>query len=415
VRLLLVHHFFQPDDVVSARLYSQLAAEQAKRGWDVTVLTSNRACRRPDVEFARSASWPGVHVVRAWRPPWTQASPLSRLANSGWLLGAWLAKLIGPGSLERFDAVIVGTDPAFAPLLLIPMRAFRKDGLLATWTFDLYPEAITAFDTANDVGRPRASPIGAALVPLARRLMRRAYASADLLANLGTGMAARLAAYEVPGRNETFTPWSPLEPSEPSPPDPRVRARLFPGAELGLLYAGTLGRAHDFRPFLELSRRCRARSGNTIGFAFACGGHRRKDLERALGRLDTNVRLIEPCPEQELLARLEAADMHLVSVRDAWEGIVMPTKFFGALAVGRPVLYAGPPDGDLAERTRTHDVGFTLTDVDEAEARLHALLDDRRTLTRWGENAWAVYRERYARSVVNDRIDAVLRGMLRAR
>jgi len=46
-RLLVCYHFFHPDDVVSARMFSDLAAEQVRRGWDVTALASNRTWSDP--------------------------------------------------------------------------------------------------------------------------------------------------------------------------------------------------------------------------------------------------------------------------------------------------------------------------------------------------------------------------------
>ena len=50
-RLLLAYHFFHPDDVVSARIFSDFAVEQQRRGWEVTVVTSNRSCFDPACSF----------------------------------------------------------------------------------------------------------------------------------------------------------------------------------------------------------------------------------------------------------------------------------------------------------------------------------------------------------------------------
>ncbi|NLE89793.1 MAG: glycosyltransferase family 4 protein, partial [Dehalococcoidales bacterium] len=43
--ILILYHFYPPDDVISARHFSDLAEGLANRGWDVTVYTSNRYCR----------------------------------------------------------------------------------------------------------------------------------------------------------------------------------------------------------------------------------------------------------------------------------------------------------------------------------------------------------------------------------
>jgi hypothetical protein len=137
-----------------------------------------------------------------------------------------------------------------------------------------------------------------------------------------------------------------------------VRAELFGDAKLGLLYSGNLGRAHDFADLLTLARACRARSGSEIVFCFACRGHRLEELKAAVTPEDSNVRIAAFCAESELASQLEAADLHLLSLQPAWSGLVVPSKFFGSLAVGRPVVYTGPSDSDIARWVSTLGVGY---------------------------------------------------------
>ena len=46
--ILLIYHFFHPDTVISARLFSDLAEELAKDN-DVTVFTGNRLIRSDEI------------------------------------------------------------------------------------------------------------------------------------------------------------------------------------------------------------------------------------------------------------------------------------------------------------------------------------------------------------------------------
>jgi hypothetical protein len=88
-RLLLCYHFFHPDPVVSARMFSDLAQEQERRGWRVTVLTSNRLWHAPAEILPARQSWSGVDIRRLFRPPFDQARPRQRLANSAWMVSGW--------------------------------------------------------------------------------------------------------------------------------------------------------------------------------------------------------------------------------------------------------------------------------------------------------------------------------------
>jgi colanic acid biosynthesis glycosyl transferase WcaI len=404
-KLLLFYHFFHPDDVVSARQYSDFAREQQARGWDVVVVTSNRACHDPAIKFPAHEVWEGVEIQRTFRPAWSQARPLSRLGNAGALLASWTLQSM---RLPRADAIVIGSDPTFAALLAIPLRAARPRTPILHWCFDLYPEAIEA----EDLGK-----LGA-LAPAARGLMRQAYRRCDVLVDIGSAMRDRLATYGSGARQATLVPWALVEPESPPNPDPAVRAALFRDAKLGLLYAGTLGRAHDFGQILQLARACRARSGRTISFCFACRGNRVAELRNALTPADDNITLAPFAAESELAARLASADLHVVSLRQEWAGVVVPSKFFASLAMGRPVVYFGPATSEIAAWVRELDVGFHVGDTPDLTAvvdRLHAIALDGTSLQNWKSRVHATYVNRFSRRIINDRWDTLLRETVAAR
>ena len=406
-RLLVCYHFFHPDDVVSARMFTDLAVEQARRGWDVTALACNRSWRDPNARLPAHEEWNGIHIHRVFRPSWDQARPVQRLGNSAWMLAAWFLRTL---RLGRFDAIVIGSDPAFSPLLAIALRIAYPRAAIVHWCFDLYPEAIVA---------EGAGTAAVALAPAARGLMALAYQRYDALVDIGPRMQERLAGYGSAARQETLVPWALTEAEQPVAVDSAARAALFPGAKLALLYSGTMGRAHDFAALLRLARACRARSGTAVTMCFAVRGNRAADLRAAVQPEDTNVRLVDFASEDSLPARLAAADLHLISLRDDWAGVVVPSKFFASLAVGRPVLYAGPSGSEIARWIGEHDLGLHLRD-DEASAvavadRLHGLLDDPLALERWRANALAIYRAQWSKQVTNDRWDQLLRQLVAAR
>ncbi|MEO5769866.1 MAG: glycosyltransferase [Polyangia bacterium] len=403
--LLVFYHFFHPDDVVSARLYSDFAEEQRLRGWDVTVVTSNRSCHDVRVSLPSVEVWRGMEVRRQFRPPWPQSRALPRLGNSAFLLAGWTWQAL---RLPPMDAIVIGSDPAFAALLSLPLRAQRPATPIVHWCFDLYPQAIEA----------EGLRVARSLAPVAHGLMKAAYRRCDVLVDIGTTMRARLATYGSPARQETLTPWALAESIVPTPVDPVVRRSLFGDAQLGLLYAGTMGRAHDFEPMLALARACRARAGRRIAFCFACRGNRAAELRAAVEPADDNVTFADFASEADLAARLAAADVHLVSLRREWAGIVVPSKFFASLAMGRPVVYAGPAESEIASWGRSLGVGMHLgaaADVEPVAARLVELAACPAALRRWQEQARAAYFSQFSRKIVNDRWDVLLRETVAAR
>jgi hypothetical protein len=57
----------------------------------------------------------------------------------------------------------------------------------------------------------------------------------------------------------------------------------------------------------------------------------------------------------------------MASLKPDWSGIVVPSKFFGSLAAGRPILFAGPEDCSVARWIRQHRVGRVQTGCNQEE------------------------------------------------
>jgi glycosyltransferase involved in cell wall biosynthesis len=400
---IVLYHFFYPDDVVSARHFSDLSEELGNRGWKVTALTSNRFCRYPKREIGqRKEDWKGVQVVRVPRPAWNQAHDIPRMANSLWVMGAWLLKLM---ALPKADVMIVGSDPQFSQFLFPLIKWLKRAKVIAFWCYDLYPEAILANGAS--------APVRWA----ARRLkgfMKMAYQSVDLIADLGPCMRRRLDLYSPKAGRATLTPWALVEPSQIHPPDPETRDQLFGReAALTLLYSGNLGKAHDFSLFLRLARRV-SQLHPGIVFCFACRGNREKELKASIQPNDLNIRLAPFADESDLEKRLNSADIHLLSLQQEWEGIVLPSKFFGSLAVGKPVLYAGPKDSSIARWVADLNAGLLLTadNLEEVARKLVAMADNRRQIQKWQEKALRAYQLNFSKKKVMDKWDTILKGLL---
>jgi glycosyltransferase involved in cell wall biosynthesis len=198
------------------------------------------------------------------------------------------------------------------------------------------------------------------------------------------------------------------------PPDPAVRRELFGDAALGLLYSGNFGRAPSYEEFLELARRLR---GSGVAVCFAVRGNRADELHKAVWPDDANVSFAGFAPESELERRLAAAEVHLVSLRPEWTGVVVPSKFFGSLAAGRPVVFAGSPDSAIAGWIREHGIGWVLSPdtLDAVAADLRQLAADPGRLGALQRHCHAVYREYFSWQEVVDGWDRELRALVRRR
>jgi len=407
-KILILYHYYWPDDVVSSSLFTDLCEGLAQRGHIVDVWPSNRPChsltmnQRKAHTANRYSTRPetrnGVKIHRVWRLPLSQHSFLGRIFNAIWMIKFWWLRLAFHSGYQP-DVILVGTDPLLAVTIVPFLKFLRPKAKLVHWCFDLYPEAAIA-DGRLGPGSP--------LVKMVKWAMNASYPKCDLVADLGSCMRERLKAYPVK-KSATLTAWALEEPPHALAYDKSERRALFGDAPLGLLYSGSFGRPHEFYMMVKL-----ARLMPTARVTFSARGSRLAELHQALNPEDTNIHFAEFAPPEKLSARLCAPDVHLVSLRPDWAGIVVPSKFFGALAVGRPVLFEGSLESSIARWIKEFGVGWVLTsdNMDKTAEDLLAFSGDEKRKKQMFEHCFDIYQAHYSKKIVMDRWDKEIKTLL---
>lgn len=400
-KALVFYHYFHPDDVASAQQFSGLCEGLAQRGWQVTAMPCNRDWRDGRQAFPGNETWKGVKIRRIWRPRFRQSSSLGRILNAAWMTCAWC--LVALRSAHAPDILIVGTDPVLSVSVCLFWRMVRPQVRIVHWCFDLYPEAAVADGLIED---------DSLAVRIMKAITRRAYRTCDLIADIGPCMRARLKEYGSRAKVATLTPWALSEPSRPLDIDRSERAIVFgEDVRIGLMYSGSFGRAHSAELILQLARRLR---GQGIGFVFSVRGNCAAQLESSIGASDINISCAPFAPQERIEARLSAADIHIVSLRPEWTGAVVPSKFFGALATGRPVVFVGSPESDIARWIEDYQVGWVLTaqTLPKVAKDILSLSRSRQDLIAMFERCHRVYGERFSRKSVLNEWDSALHSLL---
>ena len=307
----------------------------------------------------------GVKLHRLWRPDWRQGSSVGRILNAIWMITCWSSLALR--RLDAPDVILMGTDPVLSILIAPVWRLLQPKTKIAHWCFDLYPEAAYA-----DGILARHGFVGRVL----EWLIKRSYASCDLIVDIGLCMRALLERYKPGCAMHTLVPWALSEPGAALAVPQEARAAIFKEAKLALLYSGTLGRAHSYQDLLDLLRVLRA---VPVHLAFSVQGNREDLLRAALVEEDTNISIIPFAAVDGLEERLAATDIHVVSLRPEWTGTVVPSKFFGALAVGRPVLFCGSRQSAIAHWIEEYKVGWVLEPGHAIETAAHMITTMRNT------------------------------------
>ncbi len=194
-RIVILYHYFHPDDVVSARHFGDLAEGLAARGWAVEAQPCNRGRRDESLTYKPKEVWHGVQIRRVWRPRLKQASAKGRIINALWMIAAWSLLAFRRGKRQP-DVVLVGTDPILSVLVAGVIRFLNPRIKLVHWAFDLYPEAAVADGLFREESF---------LIRTIKRFLRWSYRACDLIVDIGPCMRRRIAEY-LPAPVSRFAP-----------------------------------------------------------------------------------------------------------------------------------------------------------------------------------------------------------------
>lgn len=399
-RLLVFYHYFYPDNVVSSHHLSELSEELQKRGWEVIAMPCNRGCRDETKKFKAYENWNGIEIHRIRRPRFRQSSAAGRILNAIWMISAWSIVAFRKKKVPDIDVLVIGTDPVLSVLVAKIWKLVRPDTRIAHWCFDLYPEAPIA------EGILKADSL---LVKAIKKLLKSAYKDCDIIADIGDCMRDKLRVYGISSQKVTLVPWALKEPQQLLPVDTIERKKCFGDARLAISYSGNFGRAHSYELFLELARRLR---GQGIKFAFSIRGNRADELKKSINSDDDNISFVPFAPMERLEARLSASDIHLTSLKTQWAGIVVPSKFFGSLAIGRPVMFAGSSKSALAKWIDVYEIGWVLTkeNLDSVAEELIELSNDSERLKQLQKRCYSVYQQNFSKKQIANQWDLQLRA-----
>jgi colanic acid biosynthesis glycosyl transferase WcaI len=349
-RLIFANRFFFPDQSATSQILSDLAFHLAQTEREVHVITSRQRYDDPRADLTEEECIRGVQVHRIATTRFGRGALLGRAVDYLSFYASFqtaLTRLARPG-----DIVVAKTDP---PLLSIPamIAARRRGAHLVNWLQDLYPEV------AQQLGVPYAGPpLGYGLKLLRDSSLRRAAMNVAV----GEAMAARVRAAGVDAAKIRVIPnWTDDEeivPVETADNPLRTEWQLQDKFVVG--YSGNLGRAHEFDTMIGAAEHLRHDSN--VVFLFIGGGHSFDALTqqtKARG-LDHLFRFLPYQARTHLKYALGVPDVHLLALRPALEGLVVPSKFYGIAAAGRPILAIAAKNGELAPLIERYRCGAVI-------------------------------------------------------
>jgi glycosyltransferase involved in cell wall biosynthesis len=362
LRAIFINRFFYPDHSATSQMLSDLAFGLAGAGIAVTVIASRLRYDEPERALSPKETISGVEVRRVWTSSFGRTHLILRSLDYATFYFAALWALLRMA--RKDDAVIAMTDPPMLSVVAGPVAKLRG-AFFATWLQDIFPEVAEALGVGGTLGR--------VLFPVLRWLRNVSLKTADENVVIGELMAERLLRLGVAREKiRVVANWADCESVAPVGGDDNPLRSEWGLADTFVVgYSGNLGRAHDIETMLSAIARIEGNPGSPaalpIRWLFIGGGHLFDELKRQAAERNLTSLTFRPYQPRERLAEsLSVADVHIVALRPELEGLIVPSKFYGVAAAGRPTLFIGDQDGEVSRLIARHACGVNVGNGDGA-------------------------------------------------
>ena len=356
--LLIFSQTFVPDPAAVGQYMADVAIELARRGHRVRVYAAARGYEDPSQRYPRRENLSGVDVRRLAFTSFGKKNLLIRILGTA----SFLIQCFFIGLFTRpLGGIFFSTSPPMIGFTACWLGLLRRVPV-AYWAMDLNPDQLIV------MGKIKAHSLRAKLLEAVNRFILRRSAvifaldrfMADRLNGRGRGNFASKIKIDPPWPHDSV-----IEPLEHRDNPFRIHHQLE--GKFVIMYSGNHSPANPLKTILDAA--VQLREDTSLRFVFVGGGLGKREVESCIQQHQlTNVLSLPYQPLADLKYSLSAADIHLVSLGENMVGIIHPCKIYGAMAVGRPILFLGPQPSHISDILQQQPIGWHIAHGNVAAA-----------------------------------------------
>jgi colanic acid biosynthesis glycosyl transferase WcaI len=339
MRILLITQVFYPDTVSVSQHLTDLANKLVEDGHEVTVYSSSYPYEEKTHRYESFENYQGIKINRLRQSSFGKGSTLARLFDFFTFYFFISIKLFSLKKSE-YDLMVGTTVP---PLLsLVGVFVSKIKGIkFHYWVMDLQPE-----------------------LSISSGLIKKGSFSANFFTRLGNYIIRNSAGvitldrfmtqylYSRGAKKDsvkTIAVWPVMdEPFKGSRLSNPFRIENSFGDKVVIMYSGNHAFVHQLDTLLDAALILKENS--RFLFVFVGGGVRKKDVTafKVKYQLDNIVQLPFQ-PRENIHNSLGSSDIQVVILGNGQVGFTHPNKVYGAMYIGKPILYIGPTESHVAD------------------------------------------------------------------
>jgi colanic acid biosynthesis glycosyl transferase WcaI len=411
-KLVFINRSYWPDSEATGQLLTELCEFLAPR-WDVTAVVGQPNWETEQEPFVRSGIQVrnGVAIHRLLHSQLPKNVGFARIRNLisftlavrrwGQQVGkSHFGKPAGDyrGSPNR-PILVCETDPFLLPLVVGPM-ARRSNARMIYYLQDIYPDVAIAVGVAKN-----SLPIRTL-----RARLKKEYMQAERIVVLDDDMQERLAGWGVPRERIRIVPnWMDCSAVKPVKEQNAFRIKQSIDDKFIVMHSGNMGMTQRLDVLVEAMKLPSVSPRSLL--TLVGNGAKRPLLEKQANGA-RNIRFMGYQPREMLSESLSAADLHVVSMDQSITGCLAPSKLYGILASGTPVLAIVPKGNAVWRLVERHQLGWNVEPGNRegiANAISNAVSLDPSRLQEIGRRGRKLAEDLYDKQICCEAFEAVLR------
>jgi len=348
-KIIFINRFFYPDHSATSQLLTDLVSKLNYNNCEIHIVTSRMKYDDENVRYESDAKYKGVYIHRCWTSSFGRSALLGRAIDYLTFYMSSFFKLLT--LVSKNDVVVAKTDP---PLISVSSGVVTKfkQATLINWVQDLFPEVAKELNV---------SLFNGILFNVVKYVRNWSLKIAYKNVVLGELMAEKINSEIKSAREPVIIPnWVVGKEMRPvSRGDNSLSLKWGLTNKFVIGYSGNLGRAHDYKTILKAAIELKEKE--EIVFLFIGGGAGYDELKKQVETLGLSNFLFKQYQSTELLSySLSVPDVHIISLEPALEGLIVPSKFYGIISVGKPIIFIGDQKGEIARLISKYNCGLSI-------------------------------------------------------
>lgn len=345
-RIWIVSEFYYPIVTSTGFYITEIAESMSRKGMDMHVIcTGARYNEIANYQLNKEDIHNGVHIHRVLVSDIDKNNFVKRafrLLISSILLSYKILKYV-----RKEDELLVVTNPAFL-LSFMPILSFIKGIRYKLLVHDIFPENLVA------IRKIKSSSMSYKFL---KAIFDRSYAKADICVSIGRDMTEVIKNKIGEKANIAFiTNWSDNKDVYPQLKEETVLYKQLFLSTFTFQFAGNLGHAQGLDNILSAISLI---DNKKIIFLFI-GGGAKADLIKNFSRTRENVITLGFQERSSQNDFLNACDVAIVTLSDGMYGLGVPSKSYNIMAAGKPILYVGDENSEIALCIKEYSLGWIV-------------------------------------------------------